>query len=302
MKTQSKLLVILACFSLASCGSSKELAINLPSRTPDKSERILCPGASSENSDGYGGGTGTKENTYLICTVDHFKTIQGDMGSKRFFKLVADLDFSNEGNLKIIAVSPLASIDGNNHRLKNITIKHGNGFRSNGLFGQLVRDINGNQDEIKNLIIENVTLLGDGKDDGAGVIAAANWGGLISNVHVFGSVSIELPGTQPTAWYVGGLVGRNSSIIENSSFDGSVSGADKVGGIAGLNNGTIRNSKSSGTIRGHRGVGGVVGVQLKSGQMIGNSSSSTVAATAAFGTLAGQVCDSDDYDKCVASE
>ncbi len=223
------------------------------------------------------------------------------MGSKRFFRITSDLDFSNEVNLRIIAISPFASIDGGNHRLKNITIKHGYGFKDNGLFGQLVKDLNGNRDEIKNIIIENVTILGDGTEDSGGVIASANWGGVISNVHVSGLVKIEFPNSGVTSWNAGGLVGRNSWIIEDSSFEGEVSGVYNVGGIAGINEGLIRNSISFGTIKGVNGAGGVVGVQLKSGRMENSSSQSTIIADQHYGNPIGHTCTSDDYTLCAAS-
>lgn len=297
MKTLAKLVVILTSLSLTHCGSSSDLTRNRNGSKLDHFERILCEGAHSEISDGYGGGTGTKENPYLICAVKQFKSIQG-VEEKRFFRLTTDLDFSTEGNLRIIAVSPLASIDGDNHKLKNITIEQGHGSKGNGLFGQLVKDLNGNPDEIKNLIIENIKVIGDGTDEAGGVIAGSNWGGIISNVRVTGEVQIHHQGNTPSAWSVGGLVGRNSSIIENSSFDGSVCGIDHVGGIAGINDGVIRNSTSSGQVRGRRAVGGIVGIQLKSGQILNIRSSATIEAKAVFGPLAGILCDSDDYEKC----
>lgn len=98
-------------------------------------------------------------------------------------------------------------------------------------------------------------ITGDGTEDGAGVIAAANWEGIISNVHVTGVVSVNYPDTSPNNWAVGGIVGRNSSLIEDSSFDGQVLGVYNVGAIAGMNDGIIRNSTASGTVHGHQGGG-----------------------------------------------
>lgn len=292
------ILKLIVSLLLAGCGSSTR---DLPGNSP-QSERVLCAGGRSENSDGYGGGDGTRENPYLICTVNHFRTIQGDMGRKRFFKLTADLNFANEGNIRIIALAPFASIDGQNHRLQNITMQHGYGFRDNGIFGQLVRDMNGNQDEIKNLVVENVTLLGDGNEDGGGVIASTNWGGIISNVHVTGRIQIQYPNSGSSTWSVGGLVGRNTSVIENSSFDGDIIGTSNVGGIAGINEGTIRNSMSSGTISGHSGIGGVVGLQLRSGVLETSRSTSGITANRRFGAVTGIQCDSDEIQVCVSAQ
>jgi hypothetical protein len=297
MKNKIKLSIIIGSLTLANCGSSQnpdpsEILKN------KNSEKILCEGANNSTTDGFGGGNGTQENPYLICTVDQFKLIQGDMNKKRFFKLTSDLDFRAEENLRIIAIAPFASIDGGNHKIKNIKITHGNGYKDNGLFGQLVKDLNGNRDEIKNLIIENVQITGDGTDDGGGVIASVNLGGIISNVHVTGNVQIQFPDSGPSTWSVGGLVGRNASLIEGCTFEGNVLGVYNVGGIAGLNEGTIRNSRSYGIVSGRKGSGGIVGVQLKSGVMENNRSLATAFASQYSGELVGLLCNSDDYSRC----
>lgn len=272
-------------------------------KTQDPSNRFVpstpCANSALYRSDGYGAGTGTQENPYLICTVDQFKAIQGDMNEKRFFKMTRDLDFSDTENLSMIGIAPFASIDGGNHHLKNIRMKHGNGYKDHGLFGQLVQYPNGNRDEIKNLIIENITILGTGSEDGGGVLAGANWGGLISNVHVSGIVKIEYPNLSATSWSTGGLVGKNSWIIEDSSFEGQVSGVYNVGGIAGTNDGVIRNSFFKGAISGLRGAGGIVGLQLKSGMVDRVQSHARVTANHRFGNAIGFSCPSDNPTLCL---
>lgn len=298
-KLKNRLQVITLTLSLVllGCGSATSRS-GIDTISDETSEKNLCPGAQPENSDGYGGGTGTKVNPYLICTVGQFKKIQGNMADKRFFRITSDIDFSNESNHRIAAISPFASIDGDNHKLTHITIKHGYGYKDNGIFGQLVKDLNGNRDEIKNLVIENVKVIGDGSEDGGGVIASANWGGVISNVHVTGMVQIEFPEAGQTSWAVGGIAGKNSWIIEDSSFDGEVSGVCNVGGITGLNEGIVRNSKSSGIVRGIRGVGGITGVQLGAGITTNNISNCSIAANRFSGALTGLVCNSNEYSLC----
>jgi hypothetical protein len=299
MKSKNNIGTILFSLTLIHCGSSlKNPSSSHRQATPPATENTLCPGARSENTDGYGGGDGTIGNPYLICTNNQFKNIHGDMNLKRFFRLTADLDFSGEGNIRIIAIAPFATIDGDNHKLKNVTIEHGHGYKDNGLFGQLTKDPNGNRDEIKNLIIENVKITGDGTADGAGVIASANWEGIISNVHITGVVSINYPDASPNSWAVGGIVGRNSSLIENSSFDGQVTGVYNVGGIAGINDGIIRNSTVSGTVQGHQGVGGLIGVQLIPGISTNNTTAAKVFGLKNFGDQIGVLCDGTSYTAC----
>lgn len=116
--------------------------------------------------------------------------------------------------------------------------------------------------------------------------ASSNWGGIISNVHVTGTVQIEFPASRQTSWSVGGLVGKNSWIIEDSSFDGEVSGVYNVGGIAGSNEGIIRNSRSSGLIRGTKYVGGITGNLFNQGLLEGNSSTANLTVIDQFGIIA----------------
>src|SRR5689334_14072548 len=132
MKNRIMASLVLGSFLLMSCVSPQDA----PEKTTlgnEKSEKVRCPGGIAENSDGYGGGDGTKENPYLICTVDQFKAIRGNMETKRFFKLTSDIDFSSEQNLRIVALAPFASIDGANHKLSHISIQHGYGYKDNGI-------------------------------------------------------------------------------------------------------------------------------------------------------------------------
>ncbi len=200
----------------------------------------------------------------------------------------------------MIAIAPFASIDGDNHKLKNITLTHTDSLSGAGLYGQLTWGPNGKRDEIKNLIIENVKIISSSGDDSAGVIAAANWYGLISNVHVVGG-SVKIAGQSSSSigiLYTGGLVGINKSIIEDSSVDGKVSGLYNVGGIAGVNAATLRNSKASGTVAGLKGVGGIVGVQIMPGTLENSSASAAVTGNEHSGDQIGLTCNSQEYDQC----
>ena len=58
---------------------------------------------------------------------------------------------------------------------------------------------------------------------------------------------------------VGGLVGRNSSDVTESAATGSVEGDEEVGGLVGNNNATIEDSYATGSVVGGVEVGGLVG-------------------------------------------
>lgn len=80
--------------------------------------------------------------------------------------------------------------------------------------------------------------------------------GKIKNLKVQGQ--LEPKGDKNT---IGGLVGNNSGLIENSSFLGMVNGKERIGGLVGWNNasGRIVNSTSNGLIYGDDLIGGIAG-------------------------------------------
>lgn len=80
--------------------------------------------------------------------------------------------------------------------------------------------------------------------------------GVIMNLNVQGAVRPS--GSQIV---VGGIVGDNSGILMNCSFDGTVKGSDYVGGIAGFNelSGILIECKSNGKVTGTHYTGGIVG-------------------------------------------
>ena len=87
---------------------------------------------------------------------------------------------------------------------------------------------------------------------------------VICNLNVQGSVRPS--GGQMV---VGGLVGDNSGIIMDCSFDGIVEGNDYVGGIAGFNelSGILMDCKSSGKVTGTHYTGGIAGENI--GNIVG---------------------------------
>lgn len=79
---------------------------------------------------------------------------------------------------------------------------------------------------------------------------------VVNELHLEGSV-------QPTgsAVTVGGFAGKNSGILQDCSFTGTVSGKEYIGGVAGENSvsGLIENCSVNGTVYGGHFVGGIAG-------------------------------------------
>ena len=166
-----------------------------------------------------------------------------------------------------------------------------------------------NSGVIKNLIIEDATLISEDEDVlYAGIIAASNSGeiidckvsGTITGISRnmggiagknFGTISGSLSSAQLSGnvRYMGGIVGVNSGTISENSFTGSLSGdARNMGGIAGENWKFISNSSSSGHLSGTAEyMGGIAG---KNWKIISNSSSSSnLSGTAKYlGGIAGE--------------
>ncbi|MDD4445111.1 MAG: GLUG motif-containing protein [Eubacteriales bacterium] len=121
--------------------------------------------------------------------------------------------------------------------------------------------------------------------------------GLIDNCSVSGTVSIN-------GWYypVGGLIGENHGMITNCSFDGTVEGEDDYcGGLVGWDEGTIIDCHTTGTVRGDDEVGGLVGYKV-SGIIRGSHSECTVTALNLNSTQTGGLVGNNDgeIDGCYA--
>ena len=127
-------------------------------------------------------------------------------------------------------------------------------------------------------------------------------GGTVENCYNTGSVKGD--------WYVGGVVGWNSSsgTVTNCYNTGAVSGGVDVGGVVGYNSGTVENCYNTGKVTGTRiddyvgGVGGVVGYNistvtdcyfLQQGELPGNGDGSGTAG--ATGLTADQFKDQNSF-------
>jgi len=205
----------------------------------------------------YGGGTGEPNDPYLIYTVDHLNTLGDDTSNyNKHFKLMADIDLSgyfydraviapdmNDSGLQHEGIPFTGILDGNGHKISNLTIK---GHSYLGLFGYLDGDA-----IVSNLSIETVDV--NGISDFVSGIAGFNYGSIIGC-----NCTGEVSGNDD----VGGLVGSNSigGDITNCYSTVTVNGNEKVGGLVGYTKGGVTMCYSTGTVIGvGQNIGGLVG-------------------------------------------
>ncbi|RLF71665.1 MAG: hypothetical protein DRN35_01985, partial [Thermoplasmata archaeon] len=123
----------------------------------------------------------------------------------------------------------------------------GNGFVPIGsLTSSFSGVFDGKGHKITNLYINRPTRYG------VGLFGCTSLGSTVENV---GLVNVTVRGR----FDVGGLVGRNDGVVNNSYVSGNVSGANTVGGLVGYNIGTVRNSYATCNVSGGFRVGGLVG-------------------------------------------
>lgn len=104
-------------------------------------------------------------------------------------------------------------------------------------------------------VISGLLMIREGSD--YGLFRYVGKAGKIKDLKVSGKV--ELTGSGKNA---GGIVGINHGIVENCSFEGTVSAGESSGGICGLNkeDGILMSCVSSGSIRATNETGGICGL------------------------------------------
>ncbi|WP_183192383.1 GLUG motif-containing protein [Brevibacillus fluminis] len=225
----------------------------------------------------FSGGTGSKDNPYLIGTPEQLNNVRNYVDANDYFKLTQNIDLSSyaagAGWLPIATVgSPFyGHLDGDGFTITGLTINSGNAL---GLFASI-----GNSSTITNVTLENVSV--KGLDSVSGLVGR-NAGGTIENSCVTGSVT-------GSSTQTGGLVGLDSGgTITNSYFKGSVNGAQIVGGLVGASSGgtTIENSFVTGNVSGNSYIGGLVGTN-GSGNIHTSYASASVSGRSYIGGLVG---------------
>ncbi|MCY4559072.1 MAG: RCC1 domain-containing protein, partial [Chloroflexi bacterium] len=219
-------------------------------------------------------------NIYTLADLNSMYNV----GEKKGYELMADLDFDTNGNGEADAgdtywnggsgfsAGSLDDIifDGNGHTIRNLYVK---GDGRVGLFSTVTRDA-----EIRNLRLESVNVAGR-----TVVGALVGWNsGKIIDVYATGTVN----GNDN----VGGLVGwgATTGVIIASAFEGDVTSVREAGGLVGTSSGGIIAGCSSGTVTNTTAsydsvAGGLSATTEQPGYVIASYSSSDV--TVASGTL-----------------
>jgi len=232
-------------------------------------------------SPGYGGGSGTAQEPYLIFTAEHMNAIGASVPDRdAHFKLCADIDLGGYAGSSFNRIgselNPFTGVfDGAGHTISNFTYQSVSAGYV-GLFGY-IDDVNA---QVRNLgLIEPDINIVTGSCLGA--VAGHLLSGTIANCYVEGgsiagdwdvgglvgyATNSRIADCHSTSnvrgkrYWVGGLVGQNlSGSVENCYSTGEVTGAGHVGGLVGRGSGDILNSYSTSNVTGGGDVGGLVG-------------------------------------------
>ncbi len=208
---------------------------------------------------GYSGGEGTARAPYRIATAkdliylsdtpadwdksfiltDDIDMAPGLAGRRVFpWAMIAPDNSAEEDGFQGSAFT--GTLDGNNHAIRNLTIS---GKSYLGLFGQL-----GAEAEVRNLALLDTSVTGSGAHIGG--IAGHNNGGQVVRCSCSGAIH--------GSYFVGGLLGDNRGIVNDSQSTARVSGDMHLGGLAGHNGGRISDCSSEAIVEGTENTGGLV--------------------------------------------
>lgn len=207
-------------------------------------------------------GEGTVDNPYLICSA-------GDMNRVRYnldkhFRLANDIHYDG-AVMKNVTGTFTGSLDGNWHTIYGPTVKTANStaamFES---VGELSDDSTAVQSFIKNLYVNNPTVLVNSRNNGnVAVLAGELSNAVVENVMVDGA-SITVSDGQPKC-DVGGLVGNcclNAVVrrCEMSNANIVVPSAYNTGGMVQslMSGASIEKLQFSGNVEGNKNVGGLL--------------------------------------------
>lgn len=229
------------------------------------------------------GGTGTKEDPYLVASAGDMLQISTEPGAS--YKMVDNIDMDTYNNISA-SWEPIAdftgSFDGDNHAITNLNINTTSS--SVGIFGNLQENA-----EVKNLVIAEPNITLTDNNSTVGTLAASAIKSNVSNVHVYdakiaGDASATVGGivgegaletnisevsfndgeiNAPNAGSVGGIIGdiRTSTVVEAAAVKNTdITAARTVGGIVGAAmQSTVKNSRFNGKLTAENTVGGIMG-------------------------------------------
>ena len=214
----------------------------------------------------YGGGTGERNNPFLIYTAEHLNALGAEPNDwDKHFKLMADIELDpnlTDGHVYTHAViapdmdtardfqgTPFTgSFDGDYHKILHLTIQGGSSHFL-GLFGTVTES-----GAIRRLIMENTFIRGS---DYIGTLVGHN-NGTIETCSISCNLSSE-----PYGDYIGGLAGINDGVLKDCDVTGSVislGSAGYIGGVVGINTGMLMRCFASVNISGRANVHDLAGL------------------------------------------
>ena len=217
------------------------------------------------------GGSGTEADPYTIANVAAMNALAEEVNgsntaacfSGQYFKMTADIDYSNENSTKDGGYSNFSPVgymnsekrgrpfsgvfDGGGHTLSGININRPTDGRiTQGVFGLIGDDIETSGPVVKNLKLANSTIVAIDNTYVGGIVGVIFIKGLVENCEVASDVRFGIhSGENPSKVFIGGIVGANqssnstiSNCFSEANFDlGKEAHAYNTGAIIGLNDG-----------------------------------------------------------------
>lgn len=243
--------------------------------------QCLPPACDAENDGDFGGGSGTADDPYTLCSAAHLQNIgSGTEFLSAHFTLSDDIDLSELGE----PFEPIGSeedsfqgtLDGYGFEIANLKIEEPEAISIHTGFFRII----GDEAVITNFRMVDVSIQGSRR---VGALASTNEGH-ISDIAISGAADSGVEGSREL---VGGVVGENFGTLVNISYSGHVTtGNDQVGGLVGNNEGTISHSWSAGSVTDRGYLGGLVGTN--SGEISKSFSTSDVTGGQYIGGLVGE--------------
>lgn len=176
-----------------------------------------CPITCDPGSTPFGGGDGSPDAPYTLCTVEHFLNIPAN--STNTFYLLENLDLQNVTNYQPIKAFH-GHFNGNHHGLFNLTIDDPTLIYA-GLFESIEADA-----LVENLFIVDIEITA-GMEVGT---LASKSRGTLNNILSIGNILLT---SEPI--FIGGIIGsKEHGTLYRTSFRGTISSNDGiVGGLIG---------------------------------------------------------------------
>lgn len=235
------------------------------------------------NSSPFGGGVGSQNNPYLICSPSHLQNINtlatentpAANQAQKYFQIVTDMDMTNVTYFSLSVFN--GTLDGGNHSIKN--------------YSNILPLITVNNGTIQNIKVQNANIQGGTK--GAILVGTNQTRGKIINASVQGNLQ--------SSYMTGGICGVNLGTIQESTSTVTINSFYAVGGLCGVNLGMILGSGSEGSVTCNQNYcGGLLGQNINSttgnnnpnqaptsGQVIHAFSNASVTGTVDVGGLIG---------------